>query len=269
MSFLPVIPSSGLSGWIFLQKTYQSQLDTFNRLPQMDRDIQFFRDQIKTIRSASDLVSDRRLLAVALGAFGLQDDINNKYLIQKVLEDGTTDEKALANRLSDDRYAKISDAFGFGPGQILRTTDLDWMNQLAENYRVQEFERTVGMVDESMRIALFAKRELSELAVTNKSDDVMWYSVMGLPPLRALFEKALGLPKEFAQIDIDKQLDTFRDRLRSEFGDGAIGQFSDPNSIEELISRFHARSQIDALVFSGSASSNALTLLRSIPTFSV
>ena len=42
---------------------------------------------------------------MALGAFGLQDDINNRYFIRKILEEGTTNEDALANRFSDTRPA--------------------------------------------------------------------------------------------------------------------------------------------------------------------
>ena len=41
------------------------------------------------MKSAADLVADRRLLKVALGAFGLEGEIDKKAFIRKVLEEGT------------------------------------------------------------------------------------------------------------------------------------------------------------------------------------
>jgi hypothetical protein len=60
-------------------------------------------------------VGDRRLLEVALGAFGLDDDIRNRFFIRKVLEEGTTSpSRRFANRLSDKRYLALAETFGFG-----------------------------------------------------------------------------------------------------------------------------------------------------------
>nr|WP_276946739.1 DUF1217 domain-containing protein [Haematobacter massiliensis] len=67
----------------------------------MQRDEAYFRDRIGGISSAEELVADRRLLQIALGAFGLGEDIGNKYFIRKVLEDGVSERTALANRLSN------------------------------------------------------------------------------------------------------------------------------------------------------------------------
>ena len=80
----------------------------------MMRDTDYFAAKIGEIDSAEQLVSDRRLLSVALGAFGLHADIDNKYFIRKVLEDGVLKEDALANRLTDERYKSLTKAFGFG-----------------------------------------------------------------------------------------------------------------------------------------------------------
>ena len=64
--------------------------------------------------SAADLVADRRLLKVALGAFGLEGEIDKKAFVRKILEEGTADPASLANRLTDKSYYKLAEAFGFG-----------------------------------------------------------------------------------------------------------------------------------------------------------
>ncbi len=66
MSFQPVIPLPGLSGWRFLQRTMEAQSDVFDRRPDLSRDTAYFEANIGKINSAEDLVADRRLLRVAL-----------------------------------------------------------------------------------------------------------------------------------------------------------------------------------------------------------
>ena len=54
--------------------------------------------------------ADVRVAADALGAFGLDGDINNRFFIRKVLEGGTLTAGALATKLTDKRYAQMSAA---------------------------------------------------------------------------------------------------------------------------------------------------------------
>jgi hypothetical protein len=262
MSYQPVIPSAGLAGWNFLQRTYDAQFKAFNASAQLQRDTDYFREKVGEIQSAEDLVKDRRLLSVALGAFGLQDDINNRYFIQKILQDGTVSDDALANKLTDERYKKLSKAFGFGPGETATTTDKAKMAEIVSQYRVQEFEVSVGEQDDTMRIALYAQRELTELAEKDVSEETKWYTLMGLPPLRSMFETALGLPQAFGQIDIDQQLEVFREKTGNATGNDTVSQFSDADAVKKLTNLFLARSQIANLGASNSPGANALTLLR-------
>lgn len=263
MSFQAVIPSSGLPGWRFLQNTYASQLETFSAGSQISRDSAYFTENISEISSAADLVADPRLLRVALGAFGLEDDQQNKYFIQKILEDGTTDGKALANRLADDRYAQLSEAFGFGPGAIPQTINSSAMAEVVRLNQLQSFEVSVGETDDTLRIALYAQRSLTELADNSSSETAKWYSVMGQTPLRTMFETALGLPSAFSQIDIDQQLEVFQEKTQRLTGDNSVSQFSDPEALERLTTIFIARSQLADGSAGMSSNAMALTLLRS------
>ncbi|MEO1420885.1 MAG: DUF1217 domain-containing protein, partial [Pseudomonadota bacterium] len=97
-----------------MQRTQDSQQDAFNSSSATTSATTYFRDNIGAITRAEDLVADRRLLSVALDAFGLSDQINSKALIRQVLESSTFDPESLANRLSDDRYLRLAEAFGFG-----------------------------------------------------------------------------------------------------------------------------------------------------------
>lgn len=250
MSFTPVIPLSGYSGWSFLQRTLDSQKQAFTSSPENRRDEAYFRENIGKVETAEQLVSDRRLLKVALGAFGLGDDINNRFFIQKVLQDGTTDSKALANKLADKAYARFSAAFGFGDGGTPSTQSAGFADAVLAAYNDRQFEIAVGAQDETMRLALNAKRELAALASSTSSKDTKWFNIMGSTPLREVFETALGLPSSFGALDLDQQLKTLRTKTDALLGDGEISQFSDPDKMDALIRRYLVRAQAESGTYS-------------------
>lgn len=263
MTFQPVIPTGGLAGWRFLERTYAAQIETFSASASIARDTDYFAERIGSIQSAADLVTDRRLLGVALGAFGLQDDLNNRYFIRKVLEDGTGSRDALANRLPDERYKKLSDAFGFGPGQTVRTRRVGFAETTIAQFRQQSFAIAVGQQDETMRITLNLQRELPAIVTAKSSEDAQWFSVMGQPPLRQFFETALGLPKAFGQLDIDRQLEVFRDKAQRAFGTDRLAELAQPDNQQVMINTYLARAQVSAFAGGTSGASVALTLLQS------
>lgn len=260
--FQPVIPLGGLGGWRFLQQTYDSQFKAFSQNAQLQRDSDYFRENIGKVETAEQLVADRRLLTVALGAFGLQDDINSKYFIRKILEEGTTNDDALANKFTDPRYKEMSQAFGFGPGEYLKVGESVFAEAIIDRFEAIEFEVAAGQQNESMRLALYAEREMGVLAVEDMSNDAKWFTMMGEAPLRQIFETALNLPKAFGQVNIDQQLGVFKARAKKVFGSDDLTIFKDPEKVQELITKFIVRDQIAQFNSSFSSNSIALTLLR-------
>ena len=268
MTFSPVLPIGGYAGYAFLKRTLPAQTKAFEQQAVIKRDEAYFRAKIGKIDTAEQLVNDPRLLRVALGAFGLQNDVGNKFFIRKVLEEGTLTTKALANRLSDKQYAKLANAFGFGNGSAAPRTKLsDFADKILTAYKAQQFAVAVGVQSDEMRLALNAERELPELAKSGASETAKWFTVLGNAPLRRVFEKAFGLPTSFGAIDIDKQVETLKDRTKAAFGNDGLNQFTDPGKLEKLVRQFLIRSEVDSANASLSGGQIALTLLQS-STFS-
>lgn len=259
--YQPVLISSGLAGWQFLKRTYDQQLSAFSQSTQLKRDTDHFAEKISSVKTAEELVSDRRLLSVALGAFGLSEDINNTFFIQKMLSDGTTADDALANRFTDSRYRDFSEAFGLGPGEIRGALRTGFAEEIVAKYQANSFEIATGNQDESMRIALYAERTLPDVVGGNGSDASKWFSIMGQPPLRALFETALGLPQAFGQVDIDQQLSVFQERSARVLGVNDPSEFASKESLDRLVNSYLARSQLAQIGSGASGASIALTLL--------
>jgi len=259
MAFQPQIPLPGIAGWRFLERTQASQQAAFDKGPQIARDIARFEEGIAGIATSADLIADRRLLKVALGAFGLEGEIDKRAFIRKTLDEGTTEPRALANRLTDPAWRRFAEAFGFGNPGGARTTEPGFAARIVADYRTRAFEAAVGESSNDMRLAMNFRREMAELS---KGEGASWFTLLGSKPLRTVMEKALGLPKEFGQIDVDRQRDMMADRADRVFGKPDLSAFQDPAMVEKAINRFLARSQLEAGPPPTAPGVAALTLLQ-------
>ncbi|WP_420863681.1 DUF1217 domain-containing protein [Algirhabdus cladophorae] len=128
MTFSPIFSGTGVAGYDFLARTRVTQQALLAQSAEVLRETEGFAEDIKNVQSAEQLVEDRQLLKVALGAFGLLDDLENKAFIQKVLESDMSDSDSFANRLTDTRYQALAQAFDFagqGTPTLSQSGDVD------------------------------------------------------------------------------------------------------------------------------------------------
>lgn len=262
MSFQPILPLSGYTGWSFLKRTIARQQVAQQAAPAQQRDEAYFRGKIGKVTTAEQLVSDKRLLRIALTAFGLEGDLNSTAFIRKVLEGGTLKEGSLANKLADKQYQKFSSAFGFGDYSVPRTKISTFPDEILSAFRARSFETAVGDQNNTYRLALNAEREVAAVAAGSSSDNAKWYTILGNQPLREVFQTALGLPKSFASIDIDQQLSVLKSRTAAAFGAETVSQFKDPARMEALVRRYITRAEMQDQGAASSSSAVALQLLR-------
>jgi hypothetical protein len=238
MGFSPILPLSGLGGWRLLTATMERQREVHDAAPQATRDVARLKERLPAITSAEDLVADRKVLRVALTAYGLEDDLNAGALIRRVLEDGTGEPGALANRLVDRRYRDFSAAFGFGDIGMPGPLRAGFADQVADRYLARRFEAAVGETDETMRLALNARREMPALVTTSGDDRIAWLRLLGTPPLRAVMEMALGLPSSTAQLPLDRQVEEMRTAALTRFGSDRMEELTRPEKLEQVLDRF-------------------------------
>ncbi|PTX57580.1 uncharacterized protein DUF1217 [Litoreibacter ponti] len=244
MTFSPVIPFSGLQGWQFLSSTLERQKAAQVQGESFQRDTEYFAEKISSVRSADDLIEDRRLLSVALTAFGLEGDIENKFLIKKVLEDGSLKPDALANRFTDKRYLELTQAFGFGDFDTPNTVLSEFPSDILNLYNERSFEVAVGEQDETMRLALTLELELSKIAASESNERSKWYLVLGNPPLKQVFETALGLGSGFGSLDIDRQAEELRERSKKIIGVEEFASFEQGEVVDKFRNLFLLRTEV-------------------------
>ncbi len=262
MFFQPSVGLSGLAGWAALERSGPRQQETFERSPELVRNIEYFNENISSVTSAEDLVNDRRLLTVALGAFGLGDEINKRGFVLKMLEEGTENSDAFANRFNDPRYRSFVKAFGFG--DIANGSSVllkSFRDDIVSRYKTLEFERAVGEVDNDMRLALNFKREIKEIASGN-NDTTAWFQIMGQLPLRELVSTALNIPSEVSALDVDRQQEIFAEKANQVLGSSSPKAFEDPDVVNELIRRFFLVRQAQSGPSASTPGFSALSVLQ-------
>jgi len=257
MSYNVQVGQGGYLGWKLLERTATNQRAVFERSPTIQRSREYAAEKLPQVTNADALVSDYRLLNVALRAFGLEGDIHNRLFIKKILEADPEDSSSLVNRLSDKRYLKLNQAFGMG-GSGEPAADVD---KILDLYVARSFERNIGERHQEIELALNARRDLPDLASADKTENTKWYQILGSQPLRKVFEGAFGLTKTFGQLPIDRQVEEMKTRLERLTGDASLAQFSDPAKLENLLKTYLLRSSVTADATS-SPYAAALTILR-------
>lgn len=259
MSYTPAIPLSGVAGLRFLERTGEAQREAHAQSPEIQRNIAYFKENIGSVQTAEDLVSDRRLLRVVLESYGLGEEIDKRAFIRRILDEGVDDPNALGSRLNNEAYKQMARDLRL-EGPIPRTTFTSIQDKIVSNYLDQNFEEAVGEQNNSLRLALDFKRRAPETAERG------WFALMGDSPNRAVLETAFNLPSDVASLDIDKQKELFEDRAFKLFGTRDAEEiFSDSAMMDKLISRYLVLDEAK----SGSIGANvrgatALTLLSNI-----
>lgn len=250
------IGTGGIAGWRVLERTETRQIEATAKDPAIQRATAYFRETLTGETTAEDLVGDYKMLQVALGAFGLDDDMANKAFIRKVLESDIGDSASLVNRLSDKRYLKLATEFqkrAEGPATA---------GTMSDAYVRQQFQKRVGEGEESYRLALNAREELRAFASRTSSDRTMWYEVLGNEALRKVFEGAFGFGSSMANLPVDRQLEDFMAASERVLGSSSFATLGTEEVTDRLVTRYLALSQVQATTSSNRYSA-ALTLLSS------
>ncbi|PVB62707.1 DUF1217 domain-containing protein [Labrenzia sp. 011] len=235
--------------------------------PTVERQTEYYRENIRNIKSIDDFLADDQIYNYAMTAMGLEDMIYAKAFMRKVLEEGVTESSSFANQLVDTRYKEFAETFNFENYGETTTSFTRTQEGIVEKYHRQALEVSEGEQNQGVRLALYFERKAPE--ITNA------YEVLADAALAETVYTALGLPDAFAMGDIDKQAAYLEEQLDFE----KIS--SDPDYLADFLTRFSAlydlsngtqTTQSAALSVLGTTTSNGVvqmgeSLLASIQNF--
>ena len=254
-----------MAGFSVLQNRMDDNLSRVASAPQVTRELDYFRENIRHADTPEALLKDYRLTKVVLTAYGLQDEIGKTAFLERIIAEGTDDPNSFANRLREPRFQALAKGLGYGNIGGRRALLTNFQNEIEAGFVRQTLEEAVGATDNNLRLALNFQRRIETIASGPSVENAGWFQIMGERPLRSVVEGAFGLPNSFALLDIDRQRTILTDRTRNLFGgSGSPAAFSKPENAEKLVRRFLALSSSSGGGAGPQAASGALALLSSI-----
>jgi hypothetical protein len=120
-----------------IMKDLPKALDRVEKQPVVDRDTQYYLENITKVKSVDDFVNDYRLFSYAMKAFGLEDMTYAKAFMVKAMKEGVSDPDSFANKLTDKRYAEFVATFNFAEYGDQATVYNKTQQEVTANYATQ------------------------------------------------------------------------------------------------------------------------------------
>jgi len=190
----------------------------------------YYQANIGKVTSISQFVGNYRLLSYALQAYGLGDQINNKALITKVLQEGTTSSNALANTLPNAAWKAFANAFNFSATGSSAPTSSTSVATTTADYVEQQLEADQGAMDPGVQLALYFQR----VAPTITSG----YSVLADKNLTEIAQTIFNLPAGTSSSQIDKEAAALKTLM-------PVSELQNPAKLKSLVERFTATYDLD------------------------
>jgi len=260
MAFVPALPSGGVAGWKILTATYDRQLQSFSKSPQVRSDRDYLVGKMSEPISVEAFLKDTRLVRTAMMAFDLTGEEWKKGLIRKVLTEAADPQSNFLDRLSNPKYSAMASMLSPNPDGMI-VLDPEKAAALGVRFESNAFEVAVGNVDDAMRLALNFRSEISELAKEGSSDRTIAFRLMSDIPMFTVLKTTLNLPTSVSKLPVDRQAALIENNLKKALGISKLSELSDPPVTEKLIVRFHAMKSMSDTASAATPASAALTLL--------
>jgi hypothetical protein len=263
--FQPIVTSSGIGGWNFLQSTYSRQLETFSDTPAVKNDLAYMEDKLSQPMTQDEFLNDRRLLRVTMAAVGLEGEEWKRGFIDKVLTESADPESSFLARLNNRAYTDFAEIFQPQDGAISVSRDL--IQDIAAKYQRAAFESAVGEVDNSMRLSLNYETNIGKIVGESTRSDTILFRIMGDIPVRSVLGQALNIPDGVQSLPLERQAVIFEEKLAS-FGIQSPQDLASPDAVDKILRRYHAMESISQIQQAQTSSASiALTLLSNAVGF--
>jgi len=209
----------------------------------------YFTSTIEKMKSTSDLLADKRMVAIMLTAKGIDPATTKVDYLKKIFASNLDDASSFANTEKDTRFQNLAASFNFDPkGNITTSVGVGGQSRadfLATNssYLQQNLEQNAGEDNDGVRLALYFRRMAPGL---NSA-----YDILADAALTEVFRTTFGFPTSMASMDITRQAAIVNSKIK-------LKDLQDSANLDRFLSRFAA--MYDASGTNNTASS-ALTLL--------
>ncbi len=213
-----------------LQRSQERQLEAFAEQPVIKRNLDAFKANAPQIKTVDQLLDDRRSLEVVLSAFQLEEQINARAFLKKIISEPIDDSDSLVNKLIEPRYKALAESLqGLAAGEDPFSNPAK-VTEIADQYLANEFEKAVGETTPGIREALYFKRTIGD--VENLSQ------LLANPTLKDVARVAAGLPQDILSLDFDQQQPRFEEKIDVE-------KLKDPKFLDTFLRRYLVRVELE------------------------
>lgn len=213
--------------------------DKFRQRKDVQREAEYYKENIKDIKSVDDFFNDSRLVKFVLSAFDLESEAQYPGKIRKILESDLSDPDSLANRFQDPRFKKMTEMLQINfmkeSKLKLESTTLD----LTRQYERVAYEKHLDEQAPGVRAAIEFDRRVKDVKQT--------VQLLADSVLRDVVLVGNNIPKEIAYQEVDAQVAALDRRL------DVKALVSDQNEIDKLITRYLTFKDSDGTTGSGNS----------------
>lgn len=212
-------------------------------------ELTYYSQQIVKVETASDFLSDSRLVNYVLTSYGIDPKTVTSDFLKKAFSSDLSDPKSFVNQQKNGVWAEIVGSFNFDKnGNISRDASKGIQSrgkviEIEHKFTRQTLEEQQGATNPGVRLALYFER----MAPTIRSA----YDILGDTALLQFFKVSSSLPDGFSSMAVEKQA-----ALVEKFM--PLSDLKDPAKVTKMINKFTALYDTQ----NSSASSSALSILN-------
>lgn len=191
----------------------------------------YYQDKIQGVETVEDLLADRGIVDVVLGAYGFDPKTVTDDFLKKIFASDLGDRKSFVNQQGDNNWAELVASFNFdGEGKLTRST-LGTVQQRGETLETinlfmrQTLEENEGQSSEAVRLALYFERTAPTITSA--------YDIIADSALTEVFRTIYGFSEDFSNMDVDAQAKAIKSKLD-------LADLQDPKKLQRLIERYTA-----------------------------
>ncbi|MFC3673939.1 DUF1217 domain-containing protein [Ferrovibrio xuzhouensis] len=220
-----------------------TEYQTYVKRKDLQKDVDYYRENIGSVKSLDDLFGNQRLLTFVLKSYGLESEAQYPGKIRKIIESDLSDVNSLANRFQDPRYQQLTkdlsvNILGTGKLTLQSTTD-----DIVKKYQQTSYEQYLDDQAPGVRAAIEFERRIKDVTQT--------VQLLGDSVLREVVTVANNIPKELAYQETDAQIAALEKRVDLK------NLKSDQGEIDKLVLRYLTFKDADG---TGSSQSYLLNL---------
>ncbi|MEL7463881.1 MAG: DUF1217 domain-containing protein [Pseudomonadota bacterium] len=211
--------------------------------------------------TAEEFFDNANLTINTLRLLDLPRDVIGLEFAQRVLSAQPDDPLSVIGSISDTRYATLQSALNFSFTPPENRFPPGFAEAIIDDYIANAFEISVGEQNVDLRLGLSLQTGLENVVRQVRSNDARWFQILGTGPLRTVVARALGVPDASAAIDVDKQVEIFKDRAVRTFGTDEVAEFLEPERLDQIRTLFALGTTRDSGSFGATAATTPILSL--------